>query len=445
MKKTLHLLILLLGIAAQAQDFWTEVTPFENANYFASQISIVNNNVVWVQGFDPNDPAAIQRWSRSTDAGNTWVSGNIDLGNLVIKASCLHAVSETTAYVSAYSATPGVLGGVWITTDSGATWTKQNTAQFNAENSFANAIHFWDANNGIVMGDPESDYFEMYTTSDAGITWTRVPEANFPQLAEAEYGYTHNYEIRGNALWFGTNQGNIYISHDRGQHWIKAQTPISDFGSATSSASITFKNDNEGILLSRDFEFYRTTDGGLSWTQEWPSGAIRNTQIVCVPQTSNTYFNWGPDIDLNQRGSAYSTDGGVSWINLDIVQHLDIQTAEFLSGTTGYCIARENGDISNPLNFYRLTDPLNRLGTKDFSSGLRFNAIPNPTNGLVKISGKAINTISVCDISGKTVQQNQYNALNETTLDLSGLQNGIYFATVANSSGDSQVLKIVKN
>jgi photosystem II stability/assembly factor-like uncharacterized protein len=441
--KKLLLCLFFIG-SMQAQDFWTEVTPFENANYFASQISIVNDNVVWVQGSDPWNPTAIQKWSRSTDAGNTWVSGNIDLGNLVIKASCLHAISATTAYVSAYSATPGVLGGVWVTTDSGATWTKQDTALFNGENSFANAIHFWDSNNGIVIGDPENGYFEVYTTSDAGITWTRVPEANFPELDEGEYGYSYNYENRGNSLWFGTNKGNMYISHDRGQNWEKSQTPITDFGSANSSASFAFKNDNEGIILSREFEFYRTTDGGQSWTQEWPSGQFRNRQIVCIPQTMNTYFNWGEDIDFNETGSAYSTDGCASWINLDIVQHLDIQTAKFLSGSTGYCIAREHGSIANPLNFYRLTDPLNRLGTTPLATTSAFNAVPNPTTGLVKLSGKAINSVVVCDVSGKVVLQNQYHSLDNVVLDISALQSGIYFARISNSSGAVENTKIIK-
>lgn len=448
MKKTLLFLLFMVVAPLWSQNFWTEVTPFESAGYFADQISIVNNNVVWVQGSNPGNPATVQKWSRSTDSGNTWISGDIDLGDLDIKASSLHAVSATTAYVSAYSLTPGISGGVWITTDSGASWSQQTTALFNGENSFANAVHFWDANNGIVLGDPENDYFEIYTTSDAGITWTRVPETNFPSLDEGEYGYIYNYEIRGNSLWFGTNKGNLYISHNRGQNWVKSQTPMSDFGSANSSASFAFKNDNEGIIFSRDFEFYRSTDGGLTWAQETPVGPLRNTRTVCVPQTNNTYFNWGADVNFNEIGSAYSTDGGASWINLDVVQHLNIQTAKFLSGTTGYCIAREYGNIANPLNFYRLTDPLYRLtgalgvGTFDKSQAV---VTPNPTTGKVNITSSGITEVTILDVTGKLLLTKTYSPVDEINFDLSQFNNGIYFARLSNVRGESETIRMVKN
>jgi len=423
--------------------------PFETANFRTNQLSIVNNNVVWVQGFDWNNQNATEKWSRSTDAGNTWTSGDIDLGNPLIKVSCIHAVSATTVYVSAYSATPGVYGGVWITTDAGANWVRQTSALYNSANSFPNAIHFWDADNGIVIGDSDdNNFFEVYTTANGGVDWIRVPAPNFPELLEAEYGYTYKYEIRGNSIWFGTNKGRLFISHDRGQNWAVAQSPLPDFGSANSSATFAFKNDNEGIIFSRDFEFYRSTDGGLTWAQEIPIGQFRNTRTVCVPQTTNTYFNWGADVDSNEIGSAYSTDGGASWINLDFVQHLDIQTAKFLSGTTGYCIAREYGNPANPINFYRLTDPLNRLagtlGVRAFNKGQTL-VTPNPTTGKVNITSSGITEVSILDVTGKLLLTKTSSPVDEINFDLSQFNNGIYFARLSNVRGESETVRLVKN
>src|SRR5690606_35089027 len=95
---------------------------------------------------------------------------------------------------------------------------------------------FFDINNGITQGDPASGYFEIYTTTDGGTNWTRVPNANIPTPLSGEYGYNNMFETVGDIIWFATNKGRLYKSTDKGLNWTVSQTPATDFGSSNNFA-----------------------------------------------------------------------------------------------------------------------------------------------------------------------------------------------------------------
>ncbi|NDC30411.1 MAG: T9SS C-terminal target domain-containing protein [Bacteroidetes bacterium] len=70
---------------------------------------------------------------------------------------------------------------------------------------------------------------------------------------------------------------------------------------------------------------------------------------------------------------------------------------------------------------------------------------PNPSYGIVSInSNQDIANINVYDISGRAVHNQQFtNKLNQTEIDLSALNNGIYFIAVQSSNGEISKSKIV--
>ena len=59
--------------------------------------------------------------------------------------------------------------GVYKTTDGGITWNKQNA--YNTSLYGPGYIHFFDSQNGVVIGDPN---LETYTTTNGGVTWNPV-------------------------------------------------------------------------------------------------------------------------------------------------------------------------------------------------------------------------------------------------------------------------------
>jgi hypothetical protein len=125
MKKLLLLTFFLLVINAQAQDFWTEyATAQPMASTGVRSISIVDDNVTWLNNTcGTTGCSTIRRYSLTLDGGLTWSTNAINLGtasnNLEIANIC--GVSATTAYASVFPKSFGALGGIWKTTDSGAT------------------------------------------------------------------------------------------------------------------------------------------------------------------------------------------------------------------------------------------------------------------------------------------------------------------------------------
>ena len=128
MKKTLLFALVLSCSYLQAQ-FWTpKATTFSQLNRGIDDISIVNDAVIWAKAYDgaSNTPGNVRQYTKSIDGGNTWTSGNINLGTgqNSLNVSSISGVSATTAWATAHPNPTGT-GGVWKTTDGGTTWTKQ--------------------------------------------------------------------------------------------------------------------------------------------------------------------------------------------------------------------------------------------------------------------------------------------------------------------------------
>ena len=239
MKKLLLNIAIIINMTASAQNFWTEVgNIFSDPTYITGEISIVDNNVIWVNGRPGNNTGSSQdkrrQWSKSNDGGLTWTEGNYNFLPSLPQAvvGSIAAISIDIAYISTYSAfgnndSPQI--GVFKTIDGGNTWVKQTSADFSNPNSFANFVHFYDGDNGIVIGDPVGGNYQIYTTSNAGALWTLVPFANIPLPLTNEFAYVSLYETVGDAMWFGTSTGRIYKSIDKGLNWTVTQSPLLDF------------------------------------------------------------------------------------------------------------------------------------------------------------------------------------------------------------------------
>ena len=93
--------------------------------------------------------------------------------------------------------------------------------------------------------------------------------------------------------------------------------------------------------------------------------------------------------------------------------------------------------------FYSNEIVIATLGIQNRDAGFNISIAPNPTTGMVWLSGlNAPSVISVFDLSGKTIMENKTE--NETLeLDLSDVKSGIYLMQVKNDSGVSRK-KIVK-
>ena len=425
-----------VSIGANAQFWTTKATTFTTANRTLSSISIVDGSNIWATGTDGAVGSTVKQITRSVDGGNTWVSSNIALGTgtTTLGITSITAVSPTTAWVSA-NPTGTPKGGIWKTVNSGVNWTKQATALFNTTASFANFVYFWDANNGIAQGDPESSYYEIYTTTDGGTTWVRVPSANIPAPAPVadEFGYNNNYAVSGNTIWFATSKGRIFKSSDKGLNWTVSQSPSTDIGSATTGGSYTFSDTSKGLMSLANGNLYNTLDGGATWNIVASAGYFSG-DIKYIPNSSEVV-----SAGSAPAGSSYSLNDGVTWTNIDGTPHGLLAFKNFIGFSAGLNTSATVGGVD------KYTGTV--LANQSFSNTKNISATPNPTNGNLKLlsSLNGINEVMIFDLQGKQVYVEKFSELNEINLDLSILQTGAYLLKTTTINGIVETLKIMKN
>ena len=335
MKKITLLLYLLLSFSfSYSQTFQSRSTGYPT-NASTNLISIATNDVIWAESSNPNN-----YFSVSLDGGNTWTSTTAVgiLSDTTVQS--LSAVNATTAYICCISNTTSSQTGVFKTTNSGLTWVKQPSALFTDGASFPNFIHFFDSNNGVVCGDAINGYYEIYTTSNAGVNWTAVPNSNLPNLDG--YSSPSRYEVIGNVVWFIGTSGstNFFIkSSNKGLNWINLQ---SESTLTNGDAKIAFSDSNKGFALSKSgtSNYLSKSVNGGSFFNTSSALILNNNSGVAVdeaeyiPGTSTAYIKLGGVAKVtNDDGSSFSNVTGVFGF-----------VFEFSNWDTGFC----NGVATSP-------------------------------------------------------------------------------------------------
>ncbi len=436
MKKILLPVFIISSFIANAQ-FWTEkATGFTTPAKTLNSISIVDANVIWANEYDNVAlNYRLKTFTKSTDGGNTWVPGTINLGTNTadLGISSITAASATTAWVSAYpDNTPtSELGGIWKTIDSGVTWTKQTTALFSDPASYTDFVYFWDANNGVAVGDAVGNYFEIYNTSDGGTTWNTAASP----IATGEFSYFNRYTVSGNSVWFGTSAGRIFKSVDKGLNWTVSTAPV---GTNFTLDRFTFSNATKGLLInySNTTTLYQTTDGGTTWNPIVTSG-FYNTDIAYIPGTSTVISA----ASANPLGSSYSLDDGVTWTTIDSsVSH---GTLAFLNNSFGFSAGlNTSATVGGIYKFSGIP-----LKVPTFDPKNHISAYPNPTNGILHINSESslFKEVSVFDLLGRQIYSSKFSDLNKANLDLNSLLTGAYMLKITSDTGKTETIKIMKN
>lgn len=457
MKRKLLLMAALLAgtFTVNAQQAWhIQNAAFTAASRGINEFAVVDSNVVWATAYDGSGSnATIRNYTRTKDGGAKWTSANITATGLTATFGLanISPIDYDTAYASIYPTTATAAAqGVYKTTNGGTTWAKVSTGAFtNASASFINVVHFFDAKNGVALGDPEGGYFELYTTNDYGKTWVRVPSANIPLTpVSGEYGTVGFFVGIDSTIVYPTNFGNILVSHDLGYTWKLGTTPFSGIPN-TGIPSITAKNKNEmmAVINNTDSSVYSlmfTLDGGLNWNStgiDTAGDLIVFSNIAYVPGTANTYFLTAANGTIGAVGSAYSEDGGLTWTNIDQVQHTACNFADINNGWSGGFYSTTAGGGIFKWGSVRVASGVNNNKVENFQ------VYPNPSNGTfyVRANVNGASSIKVMDVTGRVVFEKEYNtqSLLYTSFDLSNQAQGVYMVEVKEGNNVS-VQKVVK-
>lgn len=325
---------------------WIEQnSAFATASRGIQKIQIVDNNIVWAIAYDGSGGgAACRDFTRTVNGGETWTAKTLT-GTGITSAFGLgdiFPVSDLKAWAALYNGTSNG-GKIMYTTNGGVgtgAWVAQATATFTAPDGFPNVVYMFDENNGYCMGDPNKQgttgikFFEIYTTTNGGTTWTRVPQANIAGGAaplSGEFGYTGLCDGIGDIVWFGTNKGRVFKSVDRGYNWTVAATGMAEVN------ELDFKDEMNGLVIMKASAAYGiavTTDGGATWNDLLPSGAFREGDLAFIPGTGNFWVN--VSADQANPGSGYSLDDAVNFTQIDSgVQYTAVAFHDVLTGWAG--------------------------------------------------------------------------------------------------------------
>lgn len=269
-------------------------------------IAAVNDRTAWASGSDGTV-------LRTGDGGSTWRTFHVASG---LDFRGLYAVNESTAWI--LSSGPGDKSRVYKTVDGGEHWRLLYTNP--DAKGFWDAIAFWDATHGIIVGDPVNGRLVLLTSDDGGETWTpRISPAALP--GEGAFAASNTcLVVRGKSqAWVGTGASRVFRSEDRGRTWIVTITPIRHDSPSAGIFSLAFSDGLHGVAVGGDYAKPNeneanaavTADGGRTWSQ--PAGVRPGGFRSAVIYVAGL----GAWIATGTSGSDISVDNGINWKAFD--------------------------------------------------------------------------------------------------------------------------------
>jgi photosystem II stability/assembly factor-like uncharacterized protein len=391
----------------------------------------VDSNVCW--GFQPSidNPKCVL----TTDGGNHWQLVPLPAVTGVHLLSA-YAIDRNTAWIVLDDTSNTSNGGIFKTINGGIDWIKQGTA-YPGAGGHPSEIYFFDADSGLCVGEPRNGYWEIYTTTDGGTNWIRVPSVSVPAPAPEDFtGDGISRAGVGNCFWFNSASCSVYRTTDKGLTWTVSRNI---FPAPAYFIELAFKDNLNGLAISYFGDdinkVSRSINGGESWTRlpELPSPPS-SYWITYVPGTSGTYFITShKNIGYLQPavpGSMYTPDDGLTWIPVDNLPH---GPASFISNKIGWSAGC--GDTIYKWNGFPLGIGDN-YAHKHLNNAVTLNQnCPNPfalstsIQFQIPISSKVI--LKVYDIQGREVKTlvNEEKPAGSYTVNFEsgGLSSGIYY------------------
>ncbi len=272
-------------------------------------VDFTNDQVIYLGTGDHNYYYSGSGVWKSTDGGNTFVPSGLS-GKLVVEM-----IMDPTNQNTIVAATNA---GIFKTLDAGSSWTLTSNARtFDdlklKENSTTRTL---------FAATTDSAFFR---STNFGDTWTQISSG-----IVLPSGVSNGNGVRiavtpsdSNVVYLAmvANGGMIYKSIDGGTTFTAQKTSSSPYISyyTNSSASSGQGDYNHGIGVDRTNPnilwyvahcVWKSTDGGLNWTQQtdwWATVHTDMHQIVENPYNSTQLYN------MNDGGVWLSTNGGTSW------------------------------------------------------------------------------------------------------------------------------------
>ena len=377
---------------------WIELNSGFN-NYFFSEVFAVTPDNVIVIG---NNGLII----RSTNGGNSWLQKNSATSE---NLNNVQFPSQQVGFIT------GNLGMVLKTTDSGETWTPINIENISAIYALScvnENLIFISTDKGLIKSE------------DGGANWSnpiQAPPYNDIQFINNEIGFTgQNYWTISDHKFSKTKDGGLSWEQ------LNALSPFH------------FLNENIGFYYYHGL--YKTINGGNQFnlipeTEVYPS-YLRGIAVI----NENTV--WGIlerptlDYDTSTKGIVKISKSGTGEyttnIRYDGSPDIDMNSIHFATENCGYIVGKKYGQSK----IWKNGNGINILASKENEKMEDIKIFPNPTSEKINItvdhqfSNEA--TITLSDLSGKLVHNQNYRSKKVITIDVRSFAKGTYVLTIKN-------------
>ena len=246
---------------------------------------------------DPNDSNTVYAGTdggvfKTTDAGATWSEINTGLTNFRVEALAMDPNDPATVYAGTYEM------GVLKTTDEGANWSEVNNGLTNFR---VEAL-------AINPDNPSTVYAGTYgggvfKTTDAGADWSETG------LVESHDRYVSSLAIdpaTPSTVYVGVYNGGVFKTTDAGANWSKVNTSL-DTSLMCIADALAINPNNPSTVYTGIFPggVFKTTDGGANWSETGLTDDV--SSLAIDPDNPSTVY-------AGTHGGVYkTTDAGANW------------------------------------------------------------------------------------------------------------------------------------
>jgi photosystem II stability/assembly factor-like uncharacterized protein len=297
--------------AARHGYAWHDVDTGTTAHFRG--LAAVSATTAWVSGYTATDGVVM----RTTDGGATWQDVSPPgAGGLQFRDISAFDANDAVAMSIGNNTTDF---RIYVTHDGGQSW--DLTFANSESTAFYDCMSFFNRKVGLAISDPpDGVHFRVIATDDGGMNWY-VTGLQMP-AAPGAYAFAASGEClttdHGHRAWFGSggSEASIFRSDDRGVTWTKSPTPLL-VGPSSGVNGIAFNGQNRGIAVGGDFLFptsspdslARSFDGGSNWSLAPGAPTEYRSGVAWVDGHTA--------IAVGLSGSDVSTDFGATWQRFD--------------------------------------------------------------------------------------------------------------------------------
>lgn len=212
---------------------------------------------------------------------------------------------------------------------------------------FYDSMKFWNAKEGIAIGDPINGCLKVLTTRDGGMKWKATICGYLPKTLDGEGAFAAsntNIVTKLDKTWIvtGGTKSRVFYSPDRGRTWTVTETPIVSGDRYSGIYSADFYDNKIGFVTGGNYEKPAmntankalTTDGGVTWKLVANNESFGYASCVqFVPGSEGKQL-----VTVGPSGLYYSKDSGHSWKQLS--EDGTLHTIRFKNSHTAYAAGK---------------------------------------------------------------------------------------------------------